>query len=55
MLKAKHPCLPAEHMMMQKTASAHWVLTLRLYLIYGIKGLSGGLGGFGIFIPDEFC
>lgn len=53
-LKAKHPCLPTEHIMMQKVAIKHYVLTLRLYLIYGIKGLSGGLGGFGIFIPEEF-
>ena len=41
-------------MLMQKAAVTHWLLTLRLYLIYGIKGLSGGLGGFGIFIPEEF-
>lgn len=46
--------LPTEHMMMQKATIKYGVLTLRLYLIYGINGLSGGLGGFGIFIPEEF-
>lgn len=40
--------------MMQNVAIKYCALTLRLYLIYGINGLSGGLGGFGIFIPEEF-